>query len=359
MLDTLYELDVKKIGLIGRKTLLSPEISTLIFGPAGVGKTSLLFLLLSQVDKRHTLYIDYNDKRLDKNRLPQELSSFIRQKKISLLCIDNVTPDFPFPFGITVIGTSRTPFIHRNFETLWLEGADFEEYLAFKPESRHKDFEHIGTFASHYFKEGTLPAYIGLQEPLLTLKRQEYIQHTFQQGSELFFLLSTGSGHILSSHHLYKRLKEKIAISKDSVYALKEQFVHERTLYLLPRWNDPSHKHTKHYIYDFSLISTSTLNYEFFKIFENAIYLAVRRRYLELFWTPACDFYIPQTLTGILCFPFGEGDKMYERFNLIKSHLQELGIKRLEMITLGYTKSIKIDKISIEAIPFWEWSLRE
>ena len=50
---------------------------------------------------------------------------------------------------------------------------------------------------------------------------------------------------------------------------------------------------------------------------------------------------------------------MYERFNLIKSHLQELGIKRLEMITLGYTKSIKIDKISIEAIPFWEWSLRE
>ena len=351
-LEQLYNLRLKRTAFAPRKRV--PDRDRLaISGPPGSGKTHLLL----ESCRRHEggyLYIDLQDERLDLARLAQDLPEFITQKAITLLAIDGydgrfVLPHHPARQQIVLAGGITAPvgFAHHR---LW--PLDFEEFLAFA--KRADDPE--GQFGE-YLRLGGLPEGIWLDELHRLTRWQERLRLMLpdELSRAVYGFYLDRSGFSLTPHQAYTALKAQMKISKDKLYRLSRELIESNLLIAIAKYENPDAAR-KLFGYDFALRQAVTFEKALSRTFEAMVTLELIKQGKEPFYADYIDCLLPAESRAVIALPFPTAESLQVRLHTI---LKTANISRIEFVTMGYGYQREEEGVLIEAIPFWQWALRE
>ncbi|MGK0256515.1 MAG: putative AAA+ superfamily ATPase, partial [Arcobacteraceae bacterium] len=155
VLEQVYEINFNKIIFNERKISINYK-NTIIYGPPKSGKSYLIYDYLSKYEDNQYLYIDFADYKNDTNAISRSLETFIAQKKIEVLVLENFKFDIDIPTNVpSIIITTNIQKEIDTFETIYVECLDFEEYLLF--DNKHQSSSN--SFNS-YLKFGNYPEII-------------------------------------------------------------------------------------------------------------------------------------------------------------------------------------------------------
>lgn len=355
ILETLYEKPPTLSRFQERKVHIEHP-NTLLLGPSGAGKTTLILDYLKNFKQEQFLYIDGNDLRLSEDIASLDLASFYEKNGLELLVIDNYNSSITLPKECNLILSSSDSSLHvKGLETLHVDYLDFEEFIAFAKGSVSP--QHVfNLYANH----GRHPGAIHLQETqwLEYLQNQVSLSCGDTNTLYLFKKITLLQSKPLSLHRLYTELKEKIKISKDTLYASSSYFQKHGLIHYLPKWQAPKTP-KKLYLNDFALKNALSFERDFIRRFENIVFCELAKNHNEIFYSQKLDFYLPQSQTGIICIPFLPPELILRRFGGMLEHLKNLNISNLTVLTLGNEGEGKRDGIECEIIPFWDWALRQ
>jgi hypothetical protein len=355
ILETLYEKPPSLLRFQERKVHIEHP-NTLLLGPSGAGKTTLILDFLSTLKTASYLYIDANDLRLEGNLSELDLGSFYHQNNLELLVIDNYYDSIALPNGCNLLLSSCDLSLHvKGLKTLHVDYLDFEEFIAFGKGSVSP--QHMfNLFANH----GRHPGAVHLQDSLWI----EYLQNQLRlylkspNALTLFKQMAHFQSKPLSLHRLYNELKKDMKISKDTLYEKALLFEQHGLIHFIPKWQAPKTP-KKFYLSDFVIKNAITFEKDFLKRFENIVFCELVKNYDEIFYSQKLDFYLPQNSQGIVCIPFLPPELILRRFFGMPEHLKEFKITNLTVLTLGNEGEGKRDGIDCEIIPFWDWALRQ
>lgn len=355
ILETLYEKPPTLLKFNERKVHIEHP-NTLLLGPSGAGKTTLILDYLSTLKDGAYLYIDVNDLRLEGNISELDLGSFYHQNNLELLVIDNYCDSIALPNGCNLLLGSSDLSLHvKGFEILHVDYLDFEEFIAFSKGSVLP--QHIfNLFANH----GRHPGAVHLQDSSWVeyLQNQLCLHLSNQSTLTLFRQISLFQSKPLSLNNLYSQLKKEMKISKDTLYETTSSLQRHGLIHFVPKWQAPKTP-KKFYLSDFAIKNAITFEKDFLKRFENIVFCELTKNYDEIFYSQKLDFYLPQNSLGIVCIPFLPPELILRRFHGMLEHLKSLKISNLTVLTLGNEGEGKGDGIDCEIIPFWDWALRQ
>lgn len=70
------------------------------------------------------------------------------------------------------------------------------------------------------------------------------------------------------------------------------------------------------------------------------------------------DFYVPETATAIqVCYNLDNADTLDRELNALLKMSKILECKKMQIITSGEEKTLKVGNHKIEVIPAWKWLL--
>ena len=173
---------------------------------------NILINYLKDFKKELFLYIDFNDERVNKKELENNLSEFIFKNKIEILAIDNFDFSIKLPqLKNTILTTNQFKSLD-DFDIKEVFPLDFEEYILF--DKRHQ--EAIHSFNS-FLKDGTFPKIYFTQNYEKVKELQKNIKNFTDNEIEFLILkqLILSSGFIISPFQIFTALKKKIKLSKD------------------------------------------------------------------------------------------------------------------------------------------------
>jgi hypothetical protein len=355
-LEKLYEINFEKIPILQRKIQIS-EPFTIIKGAAKSGKTYLIYDYLMKFSANRYLYINLNDLRFDTNTILYNMDRFLIQyKDIEILILDNC-PELENNFFTnlktikSIILTTSKSLYYNGFTTINLYPLDFEEYILF--DTKHQNT--INSFNT-FFKYGNFPEIIQFNETKQLFRNQEILKIITDTclEFEILKLYIQSSGELKSIFQLFNALKLTHKISKDIFYKISKKFENQNIIYFCQKFRQP--KAPKEiYCYNHALIDTVTINKKFNNILANMVFLELNKLYKKIFYLDYIDFYIQEYNNIILAIPFFNDHILLSSKILPK--LQELNIKNITIITISITKTIFINEIEAEVIPFYEWAL--
>lgn len=355
ILETLYEKPPALSKFQERKVHIEHP-NTLLLGPKGSGKTTLILDFLSTLEAGSYLYVDENDLRLDGNLANLDLASFYHQNTLKLLVIDNYSSSVSLPNGCNLLLGSSDLSLHvKGMETLRVDYLDFEEFIAFSKGSVSP--QHMfNLFANH----GRHPGAVHLHDSQWVdyLQNQLCLHFANQSTLTLFKRMAHFQSKSLSLNGLYNELKKDMKISKDTLYETASFFEQHGLVHFVPKWQAPKTP-KKLYLSDFSIKNAITFEKDFLKRFENIAFCELAKNHDEIFYSQKLDFYLPQNSHGIVCIPFLPPELILRRFYGMLEHLKNLKISSLTVLTLGNEGEGKRDGIDCEIIPFWDWALRQ
>jgi len=352
LLEALYSQEFKpstyhprKVGIVSKKVILK--------GARFCGKTTLILDHLSRRKKGSYLYIDFNDLRVNQ-AIFIGLPNFIKEKKISLLVLDNFDFSFSVPHVDEVIITTQEDNILEGFKQLQIFPLDFEEFLAFRKnkidiESSFNDFAIYGTYPimAQIPREKLITNF----QNLISLMLQDRVQMS------IFKALALSQGEKITPFSIYQELKVFHKISKDKLYAQIKEFQDKGMIFLLSHFDKPKAS-KKIYLIDFAIKSVLTFDKDFIKRFENIIFLELIKNNEELYYTDMIEFYLPKKDLAIIPMLFLPKTMIESKIERIKKELINYHIKKVEIITLEAEGEFSLDDISCEIVPFWNWALR-
>lgn len=349
-LETIYENKIQFPTFLERKIKIE-DSHTILIGPKLSGKTYLIYDYISNSNKEY-LYIDMDDLR-DLNFNYLELQSFIKQKSIKIVIIENYDYSFNLPKVDSIILTSAYYKDIDNFERLEVMPLDFEEYLSF-------DIKHQNTTNSFnsFLKYGNIPELIEYKDIKKTNRNHEIIQliDGNTTTNKILELLIKNSSQIKSPFWLFTILKKQIKISKDFLYKTIKQFEQNNTIIYSPKYNYP--KATKKlFCYNHAFLDTVTYNKNFSNLFANMIFLELYTKYKDIYYSDNIDFYIPNEKTIILSIPFYTSFQLSSVTTKILKSLDYLEFNTIYIVTVSNQDIIYIDNIQCDIIPFYEWAL--
>ena len=159
-----------------------------------------------------------------------------------------------------------------------------------------------------------------------------------------------------SANKIYTNLKEKIRISKDSVYAAIAKFDDENFINFIPKFGDE--KATKKMFFsNFNLKEILGFKKDFVKKFLNAVYCELANLGTPIYYTKDLDFYLPSRNLGVLVVPFSASEIVFLRFKKLILELKRLKITRLAVISMANTGALEIEGIKCEVVPFHSFAL--
>jgi len=225
---------------------------------------------------------------------------------------------------------------------------DYEEFLAFeRGASQSSSF-------NRFLKLGTLPvmsqyAYGGAAE-LKTFLRSSFDK----QEILLLTLLAAYQSRHITVNQLYTAAKERFRVSKDWLYRTVKAFQREGILYFP---DDRYQKGGKKLIlFDFALGKYLTLGQPFITQFDTMIALALIK-HRRSFETLGIHGYITGHGELIIPAPFESEESIWKKshgkFSLYKKH----GVDKVTIVTVANSYTYEIEKITFEALPFYEWSI--
>jgi hypothetical protein len=352
-LEFLYEQDLKKSNFLPRKRKISAK-KTIICGAKKSGKSYIIFDALHKRDKKKFLYIDFLDFRVDKESVMQNLSTFIDEKKITLLVLENFDFSYQVPDCEEVIISTVAYKELDNFESITVFPLDFEEFIAF---DRHKlDPQNI---FNYYSSIGTYPQIVLSEKTNIGKNFQNLIQ--LISSSDLEFQLikayALSQGVMISSFQIFQQLKKEHKISKDKFYTLTKKLQDEKIIFFLQKYQKPK-ANKKIFLIDFAIKSVLTFHKYFNTRFENIIFLELIKTDEEIFYTDFINFYLPKKDIAIITSLFVPQAILKTKLLRMQKHLHEHQIKKVEIITLNIEHSFEENGIFYEILPFWDWALQ-
>jgi len=349
----------KKVLFHERKLFLPESKNIFLCGPFGCGKTTLA-LLHAAKKKEPYIYIDLRDFRLD-NLDFASVYEFAASRKISTIIFDGFEDDnFSIRRNIQTILISNTQNSVDGFETLHLNGLDFEEYLSFyegRGQNKNSEEEAVAHIFADFIKDGSLPKIAEFSEfdkaryktklirQIATTKTEELILIEFLRKTAMKFSLL----------QIFNTLKAKTKISKDFFYSYTQKLENMGVLFFVEKLHQKNSP-KKIYSYDFTLKSVVDFKKDFSGIFENMVFLELNSRGYEAYYTDEAGLFVPEIEKTVLAKPFLPSDDEKMMAKLAKK-AQELGIKEVEIITVSKEGETQIDGINIQTMPFWQWAL--
>ncbi len=352
-LEVLYAQDVKKITFNVRKKSIH-EDKIILKGPRHSGKTYLILDLLASRKKEDFLYIDFSDIRIDAS-IMQHLEKFMQKYPIKLLVLENLDFAVTLPkCSQIIITTNQKDFHLKGFKEVYLYPLDFEEFIAFE-----KRESNIDTTFSAYANIGTFPEMIQTQKIVYVKRFQQLLSSFYDNDTQLEVLKNYAlkQGTLVSSFALFTAIKKTHKISKDKFYAYTQKLRNEEVIFMIEKYGQKSNQ-KKLYLIDFAIRGVLSFEKDFIKRFENMIFLELYKREYEIFYTDMVDFFLPNEKTAILSMPFVMQYLLQNKLDRTLEHFKELGVKKVQIITMELENSFVQNGISYEIMPFWNWALQ-
>ncbi len=339
-------------GFIPRKAI--PQAARLaISGPPGSGKTHLLLDRCRQ-HEGDALYLDLADSRLQHATLAQELSALMTDRNITLLALDGWCDQLSLEIlpPRVLLGCDDPRHVPPGFTHHRLWPLDFEEFLAFQ--KRADDPE--GQFAD-YLRLGGLPELLGLDELHRLRRYQERLALMLPDpiARHLYSYYLERSGFSLSPHQAYTALKSRIKISKDKLYRLTHELIAAHQLIAIDK-HGTDRAPQKLFGYDFALRQAVTFQKAFSRTFEAMVSLELIKQGRHPLYADYIDALLPDESRAVIALPFPTPESLQVRLAALgRSPLAE----RVEFVTMGFSYQRDEPRRTVEAVPFWEWALRE
>ena len=353
-LEILYGNEVKKIAFTVRKVSLHGD-KIILKGPRHSGKTYLILDLLSMRKKESFLYIDFADIRIDAS-IAGDLEDFLKlHPQIELLVLENLDFAFPLPScKQIIITTSQKDFHLKGFEEIYLYPLDFEEFIAFN--KRITDPE---TLFGQYANIGTFPQMLDVSKFAYVQTFQYLLASYYRTPVELEILktFALRQSTLVSTYAMFNIVKKTAKISKDKFYLYTEKLRNEEVIFMVEKFGQKSTQ-KKLYMIDFAIRGVLSFEKDFIRRFENMIFLELYKRGYEIYYHDLIDFYLPQTQTVVFSFPFTMQNIIQKKLAKAETEFARLGVKNVQIITMGATDSFCKNDIQYELMPFWNWALQ-
>ena len=353
ILEQIYEINFNKINFHERKTTIDYK-NTIIKGPPKCGKSYLIYDYLSNFKDSDYLYIDFNDYKNDKIQISKYLNEFIVKNKIDVLVLENFQFDIELPDNLgSIIITTTEDMQLDGFETIYVDGLDFEEYLLF-------DIKHQSSSNSFnsFLKFGNFPEIIEYSETKKTTRNYEicklYCTDTIQL--QILFLLIKNAGEKKSIFQLFNSLKKEIKISKDRFYKTCEMFEQNNVIFFCEKFEQPKAV-KKIFTHNHSLLDIVSYNKNFNNLFKNMIYLELYKRYSKLYYLDNIDFYLEDENEIILAIPFFNNLISSKIIAKLLPVIENYKIEIVTIVTVSIEQSIFIGEIEAQIIPFSSWAV--
>ena len=352
LLEEFYKTDLHTPAYVERKYLITAPY-TFLFGISQSGKTFLIKRYLLGLKKSSYLYINLNDFRIDITLLNQALPLFCQEHKIECLVLEHYDVRIELPPVARIILSSQKPMpLPQTFQSLHIFPLDYEEFLAFE----HK---YDSTVLNHFLQLGGFPK----MSQLSADEQIPYLQQTLYHALEsiefdLFILISRYQAQKISAFSLYERLKIQRKISKDKLYKALQNLVESAYVHTLSKFQH-ARATKKLYLCDIALKTAFSTQKHFGRLFENLLYLEMKKRRFEIFYDEGIDFYLPAQNRVVLARPFSDGSRLFQKIEAIEAFLITHQVKKVEIVTMASQTSLKHPFFEVEMLPFSQWAIIE
>jgi uncharacterized protein len=355
ILEQVYEINFNKIIFTERKISIDYK-NTIIYGPPKSGKSYLIYDYLSRYEDDQYLYIDFSDYRNDTNEIYKNLETFISQKKIEVLVLENFKFDIDIPTNVaSMIITTNIYKEIDLFETIYVECLDFEEYLLF--DNKHQSA--LNSFNS-YLKFGNYPEIIEYSDAKKNIKNYEicklYCDDTIEL--EILFLLIKSAGEKKSLFQLFNALKKEIKISKDRFYKTCDTYEKNRVVFFCQKFEQPKAV-KKIFVHNHALLDIVSYKKNFNNLFKNMVYLELNKRYKEIYYLDDIDFYLAKSNEIILAVPFFNNLITSTIISKLLPKIELYNISEVTIVTISTGKTIFIGDIEAQIVPFSSWAVSQ
>jgi len=352
LLELLYEKEFKNLPIIPRKLSIAQDDHIILCGTRGAGKSWLIYDYLQFEAYGSYLYIDFLDFRV-KDITKEKLERFIEEKNITTLVLENFDFNFTPPKVLKTIITTTKKIKLKGFVTKVLYPLDFEEFISFD-----KKFVSEQNTFNYYTIKGTYPFVVTSQKENFEKNFQLMLNSFFKDELEFFLFkkLSLKQGHLITLLKLYKEIKEQTKISKDKFYTLIQKLQDEMSIFLISKYKKNSHN-KKLYLIDFAIRGIVSYEKDFLKRYENIIFLELLKKDEEIYYHDRLEFILPKKSLAIIPVLFLPEGLLKNKMQLLIPIVKELGLQKLQAITLDPEFTFEESGITCEALTFWSFAL--
>ena len=145
-------------------------------------------------------------------------------------------------------------------------------------------------------------------------------------------------------------------ISKDSVYSAMN-WLNESGYVEFVSNLDESSTSKKIYFTNFALRNALCLKKDFLAVFANVVFCELLKFKDEIYYTKEIDFFLSKKKLAIICVPFSAPEIVFLKFKKLHASLKELGVSKLQIISVANQAEQSIEGIKCEILPFSRWSL--
>ena len=229
---------------------------------------------------------------------------------------------------------------------------DYEEFIAFF--SKKIDPE---TLFSHFLLHGRSPASAFCDAENVAANLQTALKSSLS-ATQLAVLKECAKAQAqnVSVFEIFSTLKSARKISKDSVYGALSELENMSAVSLVEKFNEPNAA-KRLYFNDFAFKSALSLKKDFAKNFNNTVFCELAKFNEQIFYTKELDFFLPKRKLAIICSPFSDADLVFLKFKKLHANLKNLGINRLQAISVANSGETSIEGIKCEVAPFSRWAL--
>ena len=359
-LELYYNQPLKSSKFIPRKyEIISPK--TLIIGPISSGKTTLVYEFLSHYKSEERLYINLGDLRIDKGPLLANLKEFLEKNvQIKVLAVENLHAEElkilsfldELPLENIILTSRELSLSLDGFARINLNYLDYEEFILFFKKNLDQDM-----FFSYFLAHGNEIASAFMDSSEVTSHLQQLLKANLNDQSIGILKECAPKCHdILSAFGIYKNLKEQMKISKDSVYSALTNLSESGFIKFISKLDDASTS-KKLYFTNFALRNALCLKKDFLAVFANVVFCELLKLKDEIYYTKDIDFFLSKRKLAIICIPFSAPEIIFLKFKKIHANLKELGVSKLQVISVTNQAELSIEGIKCEILSFSRWSL--
>jgi hypothetical protein len=203
-----------------------------------------------------------------------------------------------------------------------------------------------------------MPGVVNLEEHTKERRLQEILRlytkdETYEYILKILFL---NIDEKKSLYQLFNTLKNQIKISKDKFYATVKTFENSGLVYFLPKYNQEK-AIKKVYSYNHAFLNAISHAKKFKNEFTNMVFLQLESNFEKIYYLDNIDFFIPSENYVILSIPFFNPLLKKGIEKKLNKVLKENEIKKIDIVTVGYSENFFINDIEVEVLPFFEWAV--
>jgi len=352
LLEYFQELSPTNNSYRDRKLQLPEDISFILTGARGTGKTSLILEYLQALPDNFYIYIDCQDPIFALEDIDIDtLERFIKEEEIETIVLDHYYEGFldHLPNCFQLILISREKISSTDIPLYILYPLDYEEFLSFDRGSSP------AISFNRFLKAGTLPATTDINLSALSQQMRSFFYASFDEDeSRLMLILARYQGHRITTHQLYTYAKEYFRISKDWVYKTIKHFTEEGLILFVDDYENRGAK--KMILYDFALSKYLSKSQPFPITFDAIVVLALFKHKIQ-FHALGIHGYLIHNHELVIPSAFENEEsfwkKAYNKIHIYKKY----SITKITVVTVSNLYSFSLNEIYFEAMPFYEWSI--